>query len=290
MGTSTLPLYLITVLVWGSTWIAIKFQLGDVPPLASVIYRFVLAAALLFAWCGLRSIPLRLTLREHGLLLIQGSCLFGFNYWLVYLASQYLISGIVAVVFSSIVFFNVINARILLGSAVSLKVLMGSVIGIIGVGLLFVRDLSALTLSSNTGLGLLLAGGATYVASLGNVVASHTASHGHSVMTINAWGMLYGTLVLIIVAWVLDVDYVIDTRIEYLASLIYLSVFGTIITFAAYLKLLSRIGPDKAGYVGMMVPVVALLISTVFEGYRWTLPSVVGVSLILLGNWQVLRK
>ncbi len=290
MGASVPTLYLITVLIWGSSWLAITFQLGTVEPLASVIYRFGAAAVLLFAWCGARKIPLALSRREHAFMFLQGSCLFGFNYWLMYLASQHLTSGLVAVVFSAIVFFNVLNARLFLGMAIRPQIVVGGILGMAGVALLFAREMQGFSLGDETMTGLAYALVATFIASLGNIVATRNSGGKRSVMAVNAWGMLYGTGVLVVVAWGLGVQYAFDFSARYLGSLFYLSVFGSIVTFASFLKLLAQIGPDKAGYVGMLVPVVALTLSSIFEDYSWSLPAVLGLCLILLGNWLAMRK
>ena len=290
MGATALGLYLVTVLIWGSTWLAITFQLETVTPLASVIYRFALASVLLFGWCWLKKIPLSLSRREHGFMVLQGSFLFGLNYWLVYLAEQYLASGLVAVTFSTIVFFNVINARVFLRTAVKLKVVLGGLLGLVGVMMLFSRELGSFRRVDDTVFGIALALAATFTASLGNIVATRNCCTQRSVMAINAWGMLYGTLLLLTVALALGIDFSFDCGLSYVSSLLYLSVFGSIVTFAAYLKLLALIGPDKAGYIGMLIPVIALALSSVFEDYNWSLPAVIGLCLILVGNWQVMRK
>lgn len=290
MGTSVLTLYLITVAIWGSSWLAITFQLGTVEPIASVVYRFALAALLLFAWCRFRRIPLRLSPREHGFMFLQGSCLFGFNYWLMYLSSQYLTSGLVAVIFSGVVFFNVLNARVFLGTVINVRVLLGGVLGLGGVMLLFLPEMEGFSLDSDVARGVGLGLAATFVASTGSIVATRNSHGGRSVMAVNAWGMLYGTLVLVLVARGLGVSYDFDTSPGYIASLLYLSVFGSIVTFATFLKLLSLIGPDKAGYVGMLIPVVALSLSSVFEDYVWSLAALLGLCLILAGNWFAMKK
>lgn len=290
MGFPTLTLYLVTVLIWGSTWLAITFQIGVVDPLVSVIYRFVLATLLMWLWCVARKIPLQLTRREHIFMLLHGSCLFGFNYWLMYLSAQFLTSGLIAVLFSTIVFFNVLNGRLFLGMTIKMHVVGGSLLGTVGVILLFYPEVQGFGLSDDTVIGLLLALAATYVASLGNIVATRNTHSGRSIYAINAWGMLYGTLALVAVAVVLGVEYRFDQRAEYVVSLLYLAVLGSIVTFTAYLKLLQRLGPDRAGYIGMLVPVIALILSSLFEDYRWTALGLLGLVLILLGNWRVMRK
>lgn len=290
MGFPTLALYLVTVLVWGSTWLAITFQIGVVDPLVSVIYRFALATVLMWLWCIGKRISLRLTRREHLRVLVQGSCLFAFNYWLMYLSAQYLTSGLIAVVFSLIVFLNVLNGRLFLGMTIKFNVVGGSLLGIVGVILLFYPEVEGFGLSDESLAGLLLALAATWVASLGNIVATLNSHSGRSIYAINAWGMFYGTLTLLVVAGVLGIEYRFDTSAGYVGSLLYLAVFGSIVTFTAYLNLLRQIGPDRAGYIGMMVPVIALILSSIFEDYRWTLPGLGGLVLILVGNWRVMRK
>jgi drug/metabolite transporter (DMT)-like permease len=290
MPLSAYALYCTTVLVWGSTWLAIKFQLGAVDPLVSVIYRFGLASLLLFAWCVLARARLRLAPREHAFIALQGCCLFGLNYWLVYWAEVYLASGIVAVVFATMVFMNFFNAALFLKRPLVPAVLAGGLVGMVGVALLFWPELGSLGPGDAAWRGLLLALAATYVASLGSIVATRNAGFGLKVITVNAWGMFYGTALLALAALVTGVEFRFPAGVPYAASLLYLSVFGSIVAFGAYLRLIALIGPERAGYNAMMTPVVALLLSTLFEGYRWTLPAAAGLVLIVLGNAIVLRR
>ena len=290
MGVSALALYVLTVLVWGSTWLAIKFQLGEVEPLVSVIYRFGLASALLFVWCRWRAVALTLTAREHGFMMLQGSCLFGFNYWLIYRAELYLTSGVVAVIFSFIVFFNVLNARLFLGTLINLRVVSGGLVGLAGVILLFYNEMETFSLADQAVQGFLLAAAATVIASLGNIVATRNSESGLSIFAVNAWGMLYGTLIMTVIAVLKGAVFNYEFTTSYTASLLYLSVEGSIVAFGAYLRLLAIIGPDRAAYSSMLFPVVALLLSTAFEAYQWSLPALAGLLLIMLGNVQVMRR
>lgn len=290
MPLSAYILYFTTVLIWGSTWLAIKFQLGAVDPLVSVVYRFGLASVLLFAWCVLARARLRLTPREHVFIALQGVCLFGLNYWVIYWAEVYLTSGVVAVIFATMVFMNFFNAALFLKRPLMPVVLVGGLIGLAGVALLFWPEFGSLGLDGGALRGLLLALGATYLASLGNIVATRNAGFGLKVITVNAWGMFYGTALLALVALVTGVEFRFPTGMPYVASLLYLSVFGSIVAFGAYLRLMALIGPERAGYTAMLTPVVALLLSTAFEGYRWTLPAAAGLVLIVLGNALVLRR
>jgi drug/metabolite transporter (DMT)-like permease len=282
-------LFAIPAFIWGSTWLAIRFQLGVVDPLVSVCYRFLAAAALMFAYCRLRGIDLRLGLSAHGFMALQGVLLFGVNYWLVYEAEQVLPSGLVAIVFSGIVFGNVANGRIFLGTPVRRSVVVGGVLGISGIAAIFVEEVSSFSLSDRSARALALSVLSMYLASLGNIASARNQRSGLSVVQTNTWAMLYGSLAMAAVSLGLGKTFAFDTSARYVASLAYLTVFGSVVAFACFLTLVGRIGADRAAYVGLSMPVIALGLTTVFEGYRWTLPALLGVGLVLLGNYLALR-
>ncbi|WP_319522291.1 EamA family transporter [uncultured Desulfosarcina sp.] len=290
MPTRNLFLYTLTVFIWGSTWLGIKFQLGHVDPLVSVVYRFCLATALLFAWCGLRGLKMRFTLRDHLFIALQGACLFGVNYWLVYLAEVHLTSGIVAVVFSTIVFWNILNGRIFLSAPIRGNVVAGAVLGIMGIGLVFWPELSEFSLDDAGFKGFLLSVTATLMASLGNILSARNQRHGLPVVQTNAYGMAYGVLSLLAAAMVAGKHFGFDPSPTYILSLVYLALFGSVVAFGCYLTLVGRIGADRAAYASLLFPIVALAISTLFEDYRWSLPAVTGVAVILAGNALSLAK
>lgn len=290
LSTQAYFLYAVAVLIWGSTWIAIKFQLGELDPRVSVAYRFGISSLLLFAWCALRRARLRLSLHEHVIVAVQGVTLFGINVWLTYWSEVYLTGGVVAVVFAVTVFMNSFNGALFLRRPVVPLVLVGGLLGLCGVALLFLPEIERLGSSAGALRGLLLALGATYCASLGNIAAARNAEFRLPVISINAWGMFYGTVLLVLIALINDVEFGFPARTSYMVSLIYLSVFGSVIAFGAYLRLIAMIGPDRAGYSSMMIPLVALLISTLFEGYRWTVPAACGVVLIIAGNLLAMRR
>lgn len=285
-----LSLYGVTVLIWGSTWLGIKFQLGRVDPLVSVVYRFCMATALLFAWCGLRGLGMRFALRDHLFIALQGACLFAVNYWLFYLAEVHLTSGIVAVMFSTIVFWNIFNGRIFLKTAVRANVLGGASLGIVGIGLVFWPELSGFSLNDAGFKGFLLSMAATLMASFGNILSARNQRAGLPVVQTNAYGMGYGALLMLAAALVAGKSFSIDVSAPYLVSLVYLAVFGSVIAFGCYLTLVGSIGADRAAYATLLFPIIALIISTVFEGYRWTPQAIVGVSVILAGNAISLGK
>lgn len=292
-------LYLATILIWGSTWLAITYQLGEVDPLVSVIYRMALASGLLFAWCRLRQIPLGLSLRDHRFMAAQGCFLFGLNYWTIYWSEVYLPSGLVAVIFSLLVFFNIINGRIFLKHPVTLQTVVGGLVGLTGICMLFYPEFALLSDSAKADsstilngplLGFGLAFVAVVFASLGNIVATRNGNTGISVWAINAWSIFYGTVILTLIALVTGAEFSYGTTLEYSLSLIYLSVFGTILAFGAYLKLLINIGPSRAGYTSLIIPFVAIILSTLFEDYQWTLLAAGGFVLVALGNYMVLKR
>jgi drug/metabolite transporter (DMT)-like permease len=287
---NTAVLYLLTVLIWGSTWIAIKYQLGEVSVLVSIAHRSMLAALLVFAALLLRRKGLRLGRREHLLVLAQGLLLFSGNYVFIYTATAYLTSGLVAVVFSTMVILNMVGGAVFLGIPMSRMVAVGGAVGLAGMVLLFLPELRAFSLSDASFRALLLCFAGTCCASLGNMVAARNTRAGLPVLLCNAWGMFYGASALYLLALALGHTITLEDRPSYLLSLGYLAVFGSVLAFWAYVTLIGRLGPDRAAYSSLLFPVVALLISTVAEGYQWSLPALAGLVLVVLGNWLVMRR
>lgn len=282
--------YLATVLIWGSTWLAIKFQLGPVDPIQSVAWRFILASLLLFSWCLLRRLPLRFSRRDQLFMLLQGLLLFGFNYLFFYIAELYLTSGLAAVVFSTMVVCNLLNGALFLGHRIEVPVVIGAVIGLCGILLVFWPELAGFELSGKGVLGLGLCFAATYLASLGNIVSARNQQRKLPIIQSNAYGMAYGALAMLLAALLSGQPLQFDASFPYLASLLYLALFGSVIAFGCYLALLGRIGAERAAYVTLLFPLVALLLSTLFEDYQWSAPAMAGVPLILLGNLLALKR
>jgi len=285
-----LILYVITVLVWGSTWIAIKYQLGSVDPLVSVIYRFGLATLLLIVFCKIRGLSLKFSVKEHCFIAILGIFLFSLNYWLVYLAEVYLTSGLVAVMFSSIVFFNIANGAIFLGAPFEKKMMTGALVGIIGIMLIFMPEIASFQLAEKGMLGIVLGFFSVLLASFGNIVSARNTKNNIPVIQANAIGMGYGTIVLVLIALFLGKEFSFSYSIPYVGSLVFLSLFGSIIAFGSYLTLVGSMGADKASYAIMVVPVVALIISSFAEGYSWNFSGVIGLVLVVGGNFWALQK
>lgn len=288
MLTHSITLYLATVLIWGSTFYAIKFQLGDVPEMWSIAYRFGLAALLLWCWCLWRKLPLRFTRRQHGWMALQGLFLFCLNYLLIYLATSDLTSGLIAVVFSSIVLMNILNGALFFGRPVEMKTLLGALLGILGIAFVFWPELAGLESNSSAFWGLVLSIAGTYIASLGNMLSSKNQQQHLPVVQSNVFGMSYGALMMAILAMVQGIMPVFDTSLSFNLSLLYLSLFGSVLAFGAYLTLVGRIGPAKAAYTMVLFPIVALGISTIFENYHWSWFALIGVCIVALGNLIIL--
>ncbi len=283
-------IYAIVVLIWGTTWFVIKFQLGVVAPEISLVYRFGLAAICVFLFARLTGSPLALSWRDHRFVALQGLTLFCLNYWMTYLSTQYLTSGLVAVIFTGIIFFNLINSRLIFGTPIERRVLVAAGAGMVGVALLFLPELRAAIDNPTIARGALLALAATYVASLGNMAAMRNTQGGLPVLTVNAYGMAYGAAGLVVIAVIRGTPIAFDPRWPYVISLLYLSLAGTSVAFGLYLALLKRIGAARAAYSSVLFPVIALGVSTVFEGYRWSLPALLGLAVLLAGNALALSQ
>ena len=283
-------LYLLTVLIWGSTWLAIEFQLGVVAPEVSVFYRYLAAALLLFLCCGIRGLNLRYPLRAHARFLALGLFLFCLNYVLTYYAQRHITSALTAIAFSTMLWMNILNARLFFGVRSGPRVIGGSIAGVLGIIVLFTPRIDALSSSDATFVGAALCVAGAFIASLGNMVSQGAQYAGLPIVQSNAWGMLYGALLTGLIAVGQGRSFNFDWSAGYVLSLAYLVVFGSIVAFGAYLTLLGRIGAHKAGYAVVMFPVVALGLSVLFEGLTITPNVAVGIGLVILGNLLVLHR
>lgn len=288
-GASSLLLFLLPSFIWGTTWLVIKFQLGVVAPEASVAWRFALASALLLVGCALRGVPLRFPAADHLRLALLGLLLFGLNYVLVYLAEGSLTSGLVAVLFSFIVFWNLLGARVFFGTPAPRAVVGGALLGVAGVCLLFWPEVASLRPGAGQALGVLYAVLGTLVASAGNLWSQRLFARGLGVVPATAWAMGYASLQVLAWCSLRGVPLAFDARPAYVLSLLYLALFGSVVAFVSYLTLLQRIGSGRSGYTAAVIPVVAMLASTLFEGYRWSGPALFGLGLVLAGTVLVLR-
>jgi len=283
-------LYLLTVLIWGTTWIALKLQLGVVAIPVSIVYRFGLAALVLFALLLLSRKLQVMNKRGHLICLAQGLCLFCVNFMCFLTASQWVPTGLIAVVFSTATLWNALNARIFFKQKIARNVVAGGALGLLGLGLLFWPELSGHTASPETLLGLGLALIGTMCFSAGNMLSSLQQKAGLKPLTTNAWGMLYGASMLALYCGLSGIPFNMEWNARYVGSLLYLVIPGSVIGFTAYLTLGGRMGPERAAYCTVLFPLVALNVSAYAEGYQWSPPALAGLVLVMLGNVLVFRK
>ncbi len=283
-----LLLYATVVLIWGSTWGAIPFQFGIVAEEVSVAYRFAIGAAVLFLYAILAGKKIRLPLRHYPIVIVQGILLFSLNYFFVYYGTAYITTGLVAVTFSLIVVFNAFFERVFFGTPLEGRLLIASILGMLGITLIFWPEVTMLSLQDTTIYGLLLVVIGVAIASLGNMAAVANTRRQIPLVAVNAHGMAWGALLSVIVATFLGREFNFSYEPGYVWSLLFLAIFGSAIAFGCYLALIRKIGSARAAYTSVLFPVVALAISTVVEDYQWTGLAVVGVLLTMSGNWLAL--
>jgi len=281
-------LYATVVLIWGSTWSAIPFQLGVVAEELSVAYRFGIAALFLYAYALLSGRRIRLPTNAYPYVLLQGTLLFNLNYFLVYYATAHITSGLVAVLFSSIVLFNAILERAFFKAPLDRRVLLAGFLGLSGIGMIFWPEVSVINFEDNTITGIMLALAATLIASFGNMTAVVNTRRNLPVVAVNAHAMAWSTLLSFAVAAMLGREFTFSFERGYVISLAFLAMFGSALAFGCYLALIQRIGPARAAYSSVLFPIVALAISTVVENYQWTAIAAVGIIFTLMGNWLIL--
>jgi drug/metabolite transporter (DMT)-like permease len=285
---NTLSLFASCVLIWGTTWLAITYQLGPVAPEISVSHRFLFAALVIAAWCRLRGLPLKFTRAEHAALALMGIAMYGISYIFVYHAELHVVSGLVAIGYSASPLLSTLGMRLFFGQAITARMALGSVLGITGISLVYWPEFARQAGGGSMALGAVFTLLAVLLSTAGGLLAHRNHErklHGWPTM---AWSMGYGALSALIVALALGRSYTIDLGAPYLLSLAYLTLFGSVLTFAAWLTLVGRIGAPRASYVGVMAPVVALLVSTLFEGLQWHALTAVGVAVSIAGNVLVL--
>jgi len=283
-------LYALTVVIWGTTWIALKMQLGVVPIPWSIAYRFALAAVVLFAWLALRG-TLRLPRREvRWMVAAQGLCLFCVNFICFLNASRSIASGLVAVVFSTATLWNALGARLVFKRALTPAILGGGALGLAGLLLMFWPELARHGASAGTWQGLAFALGGTLCFSGGNLLSARMQALGEAPVLTNAWGMAVGTAVLAVGCAAAGVAPAFDPSARYVGAWLYLAIPGSVIGFTAYLTLVGRLGPERAAYSTVLFPVVALNVSAWAEGYQWTAPALAGLVLVMAGNVLVFRR
>jgi drug/metabolite transporter (DMT)-like permease len=287
----TLIAFALATLIWGSTWFVILGQFGPVPAVWSVTYRFAIAALALFAWAAWRGDALRLGRQGQLWAAAFGIPQFCLNYNAVYAAEHFVTSGLVAVVFALLLVPNSAMARLFLGHRLTPRFLVGSAVAMAGVVLLFVQEVR----TSSAGPRDVLVGiGFTLLAILGasaaNTMQAAQALRRHPIPSILAWGMVYGTVANALVAFVLAGPPVLDTAPRYWAGLLYLALMASALAFVLYYQVIRAVGSPRAAYSSLLVPIIAMGISTAFEGYRWSAAAAAGGALALAGLFIALRS
>ncbi len=279
----------ICALIWGTTWFAITLQLGSVEPIVSVVWRFGLAAAVLFGFCAVTRRPLRLTRSQHLAAIGQGAFVFAISYAFVYAAEAQVASAVVAVIFAALAFVNLILFRVLGRQKASSAAWCGAALGVVGVGVLSFGQLSGTGAGLDPGLGVIFAITAVIASALGNWFAWKGQQAGAPVLSATAWAMAYGTVMLVICGVATGVTWRIELTPAYVLSLLYLSLFGSVIAFGLYFSIARQRGYALASYISALTPPIAMLVSVFFEGARFGWSALIGLGLVLVGQVLLIR-
>ncbi len=280
---------LICAMIWGTTWYAITLQLGTVPPLASIVWRFGLASALLFLGCLIARQNLRLTGAQHLAALGQGAFAFTISYSFTYAASGHVASAIVAVTFASLTFINLVLFRLAAGQKAAAASWGGAILGLVGVAVLSGGEMLKAGFDGQAALGVGLALIATTASAFGNFFAWRGQTRGSTAIPSTAWAMAYGTGLLALYGLATGVEFRIDPALTYVGSLLYLSVFGSVIAFGLYFTIARTIGYAMASYISALTPPIAMLVSVLFEGAHFGWIALGGLLLVLSGQALLIR-
>lgn len=279
----SIAVFVLLALVWGSTWLVIKDQISAVPPAWSVVWRFILAAAAMIGLALVRGERMRLTGRELALAAAMGLFQFSLNFQLIYQSEHYLTSGLVAVVFALMIVPNAVLGRLVLGSPLGGRFLAGSGIALAGIAMLMIHEYRIAPPDGGVLTGTLLVTVAIFSVSIGNLLQATPTARGVPVLSLMAWGMIWGTALSAAYALLFTGLPEFDPRPGYVAGIAYLGLAGSALTFPLYSQLLRDWGPGRAAYNSVAVPVVAMALSTLFEGYRWTALAAGGAVLAIAG-------
>lgn len=286
----TILLYVMTVLIWGTTWIMMKYQLGEVAPAASLTYRYLGAGALVLAGAWLVGKTIRLTARQHLWCLLQGALMFSVNYWLTYLAAAHLTTGIVSVFFAGAAAVTMLLAALVFRRLPSSRAILGACLGIAGIALVFWPEVAAVALDGpELGAGALVVL-SVFMFSAGGLIGARNLGSGMPRYGTIGWGMVHGGLVMAALTMVRGETFGFSLSIDYIGSLLWLTLLGSGAVFVLYFNVVARIGAEKASYATVLFPLVALTVSTFVEDYHWPLLALIGVPLALIGNGLVLSE
>lgn len=284
-------LYAVTVIIWGTTWFAIKLQIGVAPDELSILYRAILAAIGLISWCKINKLSLRFKAIDHIFLFLLGLSMFSLHYFFIYNATHYLISGVVAVIFSGVGFFSILHNFIFFKVKPRLRTILGIIIGISGLCLFFWHEVTEVSMKSATIEGLILSGAGVLIFSLGGAIGKRNINRGLAIVPGVAMAATYGAIVIFFYITIIKhQELILPQNMLYWTSVLYLALFGSIISFLCYMQIVKNIGPELAGYTTVVAPVIALIISSLMEGYQWSPEDLLALGLVLLGNVMVISK
>jgi drug/metabolite transporter (DMT)-like permease len=283
-------LFATVVLIWGLSWICVRFQVGVVAPEISGLWRFAMSAPLMFGIAWLRCERFRYDLATHARFALLALTMFSINFVVVYYAANFVTTGLIATSFSLAALVNIAMGALILRAPIDPRVVLGGAFGVAGVALMFYPEVFGANFGTSALIGFGLSMICTVSFSLGNIVSVSLYKRGIPIFVISGYGMLYGSAFLTVEALVVGHPFIIEWTVPYIASLLYLAILGSVVAFMCYFTLLNRIGPDRAGYVTVLQPVVALMASTLIESYVWTLPAMIGIVAVIVGNVLVLRR
>lgn len=284
-------LYAVTVIIWGTTWFAIKLQIGVAPDELSILYRAILAALGLITWCKINKLSLRFPLIDHVFFFLLGLSMFSLHYLFIYNATHHLISGVVAVIFSGVGFFSILHNFVFFKVKPSLLTVLGVIIGIGGLCLFFWTEVTAVSMRQETIEGLTLSGAGVLIFSLGGAIGKRNINRGVPLVPGVAMAATYGAIVILLyIIFIKHQTLVLPANMIYWTSVLYLALFGSIISFLCYMQIVKNIGPELAGYTTVVAPVIALIISSIMEGYKWSSEDLLALGLVVLGNVLVISK
>lgn len=267
-----------------------KLQGDMVTPEVAALYRCVIASVTMLALCIFKKVQLRFSLKNHLYICLLGISLFSLNFILLYKAVHYLVSGIVAVIFSMVSFVNIINEALFFRKKPTVNVVVGALMGVGGLCIFFFDELSGL--SENPGMltGLALTFGATLAFSLGNMISKRNQNNNLDVLPAMTMALVYGTLIVFLFCLSQSSTFILPNDPLFWAGAVYLGIPCTVIAFLCYLKLVNTLGPSQAGYTTVVFPMIALVVSWGFEGYQWSFYDLAGLSMVMAGNVLVMRK
>ncbi len=283
-------LYLSIILLWGLTWFAIKNQVGIVPIEISLIYRFGIAAFILFIMMLLKGDRFRFSLKQHGMMALLGALFFSINFFFFYNAAHYLPSGLMSIILPVSVIMIMINNVVFFRKPVKLSMLAGALVGLFGLSCIFWPELESFSFTDSTFVGLVLALMGAYCFAWASQVSAICSKMSIPLISSTFYGMVYGLVLLNVFCLFRHISFAFDSSLSYVISLLYLAIPGSVIGFLTYLGLVKRVGPEKAIYATLFFPIVALIVSTFFESFTWAYTDFIGVFLVIAGNVLVLAR